>query len=70
MEVRDGAYDIYREGNSRYVSVTFNVRGRDLNSSVEEAMAKIGQNVKLPPGYHLDWSGEYESASGPRRALP
>jgi len=62
MEVRDGAYDIYREGNSRYVSVTFNVRGRDLNSSVEEAMAQIGQKVKLPPGYHLDWSGEYESA--------
>src|SRR5450755_2655633 len=60
MEVRDGAYDIYREGNSRYVSVTFNVRGRDLNSSVEEAMVQIGQKVKLPPGYHLDWSGEYE----------
>src|ERR1700757_3520068 len=32
MEVRDGAYDIYREANSRYISVTFNVRGRDLNS--------------------------------------
>jgi heavy metal efflux system protein len=62
MEVRDGAYDIYREGNSRYVSVTFNVRGRDLNSSVEEAMAQIGQKVRLSPGYHLDWSGEYESA--------
>jgi len=62
MEVRDGAYDIYREGNSRYVSVTFNVRGRDLNSSVEDAMAQISQKVKLPPGYHLDWSGEYESA--------
>jgi heavy metal efflux system protein len=62
MEVRDGAYDIYREGNSRYVSVTFNVRGRDLNSSVEDAMAQISKKVKLPPGYHLDWSGEYESA--------
>ncbi|HUJ21381.1 MAG TPA: CusA/CzcA family heavy metal efflux RND transporter [Bryobacteraceae bacterium] len=62
MEVRDGAYDIYREGNSRYLSVTFNVRGRDLNSSVEEAMVKINQNVKLPPGYRLDWSGEYESS--------
>jgi cobalt-zinc-cadmium resistance protein CzcA len=62
MEVRDGAYDIYREGNSRYVSVTFNVRGRDLNSSVEDAMAQISRKVKLPPGYHLDWSGEYESA--------
>ena len=62
MEVRDGAYDIYREGNSRYVSVTFNVRGRDLNSSVEDAMGQIKQKVTLPPGYHLDWSGEYESA--------
>jgi len=62
MEVRDGAYDIYREGNSRYISVTFNVRGRDLNSSVEDAMAQISQKVKLPPGYHLEWSGEYESS--------
>jgi cobalt-zinc-cadmium resistance protein CzcA len=62
VEVRDGAYDIYREGNSRYVSVTFNVRGRDLDSSVEDAMAQIGQKVKLPPGYHLEWSGEYESS--------
>jgi cobalt-zinc-cadmium resistance protein CzcA len=62
VDVRDGAYDIYREGNSRYLSVTFNVRGRDLNSSVEEAMAKITQGVKFPPGYHIEWSGEYESA--------
>jgi cobalt-zinc-cadmium resistance protein CzcA len=62
MEVRDGAYDIYREGNSRYISVTFNVRGRDLNSSVEDAMAQISEKVKLPPGYHLEWSGEYESS--------
>ncbi|MBZ5617245.1 MAG: CusA/CzcA family heavy metal efflux RND transporter [Acidobacteriia bacterium] len=62
MEVRDGAYDIYREGNSRYLAVTFNVRGRDLGSSVEEAMAQINRNVKFPPGYHIEWSGEYESA--------
>ena len=62
LEIRDGAYDIYREGNSRYLSVTFNVRGRDLNSSVEEAMAKINQNVKFPHGYRVEWSGEYESA--------
>ena len=61
-EVRDGAYDIFREGNSRYISVTFNVRGRDLNSSVEDAMAQITQKVTFPPGYHIGWSGEYESA--------
>jgi cobalt-zinc-cadmium resistance protein CzcA len=62
MEVRDGAYDIYREANSRYLAVTFNVRGRDLGSSVEDAMAQINQNVKFPPGYRFEWSGEYESA--------
>src|SRR5450755_221921 len=62
IDVRDGAYDIYREGNSRYLSVTFNVRGRDLGSSVEEAMAQIKQKVKFPPSYRFEWSGEYESA--------
>jgi cobalt-zinc-cadmium resistance protein CzcA len=62
LEIRDGAYDIYREGMSRYVSVTFNVRGRDLNSSVEDAMAQISQKVIFPPGYRIGWSGEYESS--------
>jgi len=61
VEVRDGAYDIYREGNTRYVAVTFNVRGRDLGTTVEEAIKKINDNVKLPPGYRVGWSGEYES---------
>jgi cobalt-zinc-cadmium resistance protein CzcA len=61
VEVKDGAYDIYREGNSRYVAITFNVRGRDLGSTVEEAIRLIGEKVKMPPGYHVGWSGEYES---------
>jgi cobalt-zinc-cadmium resistance protein CzcA len=61
VEVKDGAYDIYREGNSRYVAITFNVRGRDLGSTVEEAIQLIGEKVKLPPGYSVGWSGEYES---------
>jgi cobalt-zinc-cadmium resistance protein CzcA len=61
VEVRDGAYDIFREQNTRYVAVTFNVRGRDLGSSVENAIKQIHEKVKLPPGYRVDWSGEYES---------
>ena len=61
VEVKDGAYDIYREGNTRYVAVTFNVRGRDLGTTVEEAIRQIHQKVKLPPGYTIGWSGEYES---------
>ena len=61
VEVKDGAYDIYREGNSRYVAVRFSVRGRDLGSTVGDAMSQISAKVKLPIGYHIDWAGEYES---------
>jgi cobalt-zinc-cadmium resistance protein CzcA len=61
VEVKDGAYDIYREGNTRYAAITFNVRGRDLGTTVEDAMKQISDKVKLPPGYRVGWSGEYES---------
>src|SRR5579872_656733 len=61
VEVKDGAYDIYREGNTRYAAVTFNVRGRDLGTTVADAIKQIGQKVKLPSGYRIGWSGEYES---------
>ena len=61
VEVRDGAYDIYREQNSRYVAVTFSVRERDLGSTVGDVINQINQKVKFPPGYRLEWAGEYES---------
>ncbi|HEY4959529.1 MAG TPA: efflux RND transporter permease subunit, partial [Terriglobales bacterium] len=61
VEVKDGAYDIYREGSTRFVAVTFSVRGRDLGTTVEEAIRKIKEKVKMPPGYSIGWSGEYES---------
>jgi len=61
VEVKEGAYDIYREANARYDAVTFSVRGRDLGTTVEEAIKRVGEKVKLPPGYHLQWAGEYEN---------
>jgi cobalt-zinc-cadmium resistance protein CzcA len=60
-QVRDDAYDIYREDGSRYVAIRFEVRGRDLGTTVKESIAKIAKNVQLPRGYHLEWSGEYDS---------
>jgi cobalt-zinc-cadmium resistance protein CzcA len=61
VEIKDGAYDIYREGNSRYIAITFSVRDRDLGSTVEDAIKQINDKVKMPRGYTLGWSGEYES---------
>jgi cobalt-zinc-cadmium resistance protein CzcA len=57
----DGASNLYREANSRYVAVKYSVRGRDLGGTVEEAIRKVNDNVKLPPRYNFEWAGEYES---------
>jgi len=61
IEERDGGSEIYREGNQRYVAIKYSVRGRDLGSTVEEAIDKVNKQIKLPPGYSLKWEGEYAS---------
>ena len=57
----DGAEEIYREGESRYIAIKYSVRGRDLGSTVAEAIKRVHDQVKLPQGYHTDWAGEYKS---------
>jgi cobalt-zinc-cadmium resistance protein CzcA len=69
VDIHDGAYDIYREGGARYLAITFSVRGRDLGSTVEEAMSKVDKQVKLPPGYRIGWAGEYENAQRASKRL-
>ncbi|MGP0072542.1 MAG: efflux RND transporter permease subunit [Bryobacteraceae bacterium] len=61
IEMRDGGSEIYREGNQRYVAVKYSVRGRDLGSTVEEAIDKVNKQIQLARGYHINWEGEYES---------
>jgi cobalt-zinc-cadmium resistance protein CzcA len=61
IEPRDGASEIYREENQRYIAIKYSVRGRDLGGAVEEAIQKVTTGVQLPRGYHIDWAGEYES---------
>ncbi len=61
IKVEDGASMIYRESNQRYIALKYSVRGSDLGSTVERAMAKVNRDVKLPEGYTLEWAGEYAS---------
>jgi len=61
IQVADGGSEIYRETNERYIAVKYSVRGRDLGGAVEEAIAKVDKQVKLPTGYHIKWEGEYQS---------
>jgi cobalt-zinc-cadmium resistance protein CzcA len=69
VAIRDGASEIYREGNQRYVAIKYGVRGRDLGSTVEEAIGSVTKAVKLPPGYRLEWAGEYESQKRSQKRL-
>ena len=56
-----GVSYIYREDASRYVPIRFSVRGRDPASTVAEAQELVAQRVELPPGYRLDWLGEFRN---------
>jgi heavy metal efflux system protein len=69
ITTEDGAEEIYREAGQRYVAIKYSVRDRDLGSTVEEAIKKVGDQVKLPPGYKIDWAGEYESQKRSSRRL-
>ena len=61
IRIEDGASMIYRENNSRYIAIKYSVRGRDLGSTVRDAIQAVGARVKLPTGYNLQWAGEYAS---------
>ncbi len=69
IKVEDGASEVYREGNQRYIAIKYGVRGRDLGGAVEEAIAKVDRQVKLPAGYHIDWAGEYASQQRAQKRL-
>src|SRR5262249_32696539 len=69
VQSADGASEIYRESSRRYVAIKYGIRGRDLGSAVEEAIAKVNQEIKLPTGYRIDWAGEYASQQRAQRRL-
>jgi cobalt-zinc-cadmium resistance protein CzcA len=61
VEVRQGAGRISRESGGRYVAVKANLLGRDQGSFVAEAMRRVGESVKIPPGYYVTWGGQFEN---------
>ena len=69
VKTEDGAEEVYREAGQRYVAIKYSVRGRDLGSTVEEAIRKVNAQVALPIGYKIDWAGEYESQQRSSRRL-
>ena len=66
----EGPSTITREWGQRRITITTNIRGRDMGTFVAEAQQKVGEKVKLPPGrYFLEWGGQFENYERARNRL-
>lgn len=57
----NGAMIITRSENSRVAIVRFNIRGRDLGSTVKDAQKELDKKLQLPDEYRIKWAGQSES---------
>ena len=69
VELAPAPNQVGRENGKRLVIVTANVRGRDLGSFVDEVQNQINRQVKLPPGYWLDYGGTFEQLESASKRL-
>ncbi|MDQ7008471.1 MAG: CusA/CzcA family heavy metal efflux RND transporter [Acidobacteriota bacterium] len=69
ISIEDGSAQISRENISRRINVESNVRGRDLASFVKEARAAVERDVELPPGWLIEWGGQFENLQAATRRL-
>ena len=61
VQATNGFARIYREENERRIAVKFTVRGRDLGSVIADAQQRVDQQVTMPRGYRLEWTGSFEN---------
>jgi cobalt-zinc-cadmium resistance protein CzcA len=52
---------VYRDNNKRFIGIKFSVRERDLGSTIADAQGRVNKKVKLPKGYTMNWTGEFEN---------
>ncbi|EIK43180.1 MULTISPECIES: efflux RND transporter permease subunit [unclassified Cellvibrio] len=69
LTLAPGANQISRENGKRRLVVTANVRDRDLGGFVAEVQAKVEQEIKLPPGYWLNYGGTFEQLESASKRL-
>jgi cobalt-zinc-cadmium resistance protein CzcA len=69
VSVIDGASVITRRENRRQISVRTNIRGRDQGSFVTEVQQRLAERISLPPGYRIEWGGQFENLARAGRRL-
>jgi heavy metal efflux system protein len=69
VQIQEGPNQVQREDAKRRIIVGFNVRGRDVQSIVNELQQKVERELKLPSGYYVNYGGAFENLDGAKKRL-
>ncbi len=69
VQIKDGPNQIQREDAKRRIVVGFNVRGRDVQTIVNELQAKVEKQLKFPTGYYVTYGGAFENLNAAKQRL-
>jgi cobalt-zinc-cadmium resistance protein CzcA len=69
VSIKNGPNQIQREDAKRRIVVGFNVKGRDVQSIVQELQSKIESEIKFKPGYYVTYGGAFENLSAAKKRL-
>lgn len=61
VELKESVNQIQRENTQRRIIIGFNVKNRDIQTTVTDLQTEINQNLKLPPGYFVKYGGTFEN---------
>ncbi|MCX6270685.1 MAG: CusA/CzcA family heavy metal efflux RND transporter [Bacteroidetes bacterium] len=69
IEIKSGPAQVSRENTKRRITVGFNVRNRDIQSTIKEVTQKIDKQVKLPTGYYISYGGQFKNLEAAKTRL-
>lgn len=69
VQIKNGPNQIQRENTQRRIIVGFNIKGRDVQSIVQELQAKVDKQIKLPAGYIVTYGGSFENLNQAKSRL-
>jgi len=69
VEIKSGPAQVSRENTKRKISVGFNVRGRDIQTVIEEVSRQIDAQVKFPTGYYVNYGGQFKNLEAAKNRL-
>lgn len=69
VQIKDGPNQIQREDAKRRIVVGFNIKGRDVQTIVEELQTKVNAQIKFPTGYYVTYGGAFENLNQAKKRL-